>query len=301
MDFGLGDLRSLLALSEQLHFGRAAALLHISQPALSKQIRRMEERLGGPLLTRRPRGLALTPAGEVLAQHAREILERTEAAGRLTRLALSGEAGTLRAGFGIATLVSGLPDLLLRFRQRYPNVHVSVRDMSTPDQIQALGEARIDVGFVRLPIRVEAIEAVPVINERLLMVLSTHATHNAKRGLAAMRKAPFVLCSRATSTSLYDHVMRTCRAAGFVPAIVQEANELFTVLNLVSAGLGMSLAPSSTQLMRVPGIRYADCRTREAHWTIGLAWNIRRPATAIVGNFVRLAREFYSAGNAGMR
>jgi DNA-binding transcriptional LysR family regulator len=295
MDLDLGDLRSFLALTEQLHFGRAAGILHISQPALSKQIRRMEERIGGLLLTRHPRGLTLTSAGQVLQQRAREILEQSEAAERLTRLALRGEAGTLRVGFGIATLASGLPNLLLRFRRRYPTVHVSVRDMSTPDQIQALSAGEIDVGFVRLPIRVEGIDAVPIINERLMMVLSSHLAHNTKRGLAALSRAPFVVCSRATSASFYDHVIRTCRAAGFVPAIVQEANELFTVLNLVRAGLGVSLAPSSARLMRVPQIHFADCRIREAQWTIGLAWNAGRQQTAIVENFMRLAREQYGA------
>ena len=206
----------------------------------------------------------------------------------------------LRVGFGIATLASGLPNLLLRFRRRYPNVNVEVRDMSTPDQIQALSGGEIDVGFVRLPIRVDGIEAVPIINERLMMVLSAHAAYNTKLGLAALSRAPFVVCSRATSTSFYDHVIRTCRAAGFVPAIIQETSELFTVLNLVRAGLGVSLAPGSARLMRVPQIRFADCRIREAQWTIGLAWNSRRQQTAIVENFMQLARELYGARRGGV-
>ena len=260
----------------------------------------MEERIGGPLLTRHSRGLTLTPAGQVLQQRAREILDRSETAERLTRLALRGEAGMLRVGFGIASLASGLPNLLLRFRRRYPNVNVAVRDMSTPDQIQALSGGEIDVGFVRLPIRVDGIEAVPIINERLMMVLSAHAAYNTKLGLAALSRAPFVVCSRATSASFYDHVIRTCRAAGFVPAIIQETSELFTVLNLVRAGLGVSLAPGSARLMRVPQIRFADCRIREAQWTIGLAWNSRRQQTAIVENFMQLARELYGARRGGV-
>jgi len=300
MDLDLEDLRSFLTLTDQLHFGRAADILHVSQPALSKRIRRMEERIGGPLLTRHSRGLTLTPAGQVLQQRAREILDRSETAERLTRLALRGEAGMLRVGFGIASLASGLPNLLLRFRRRYPNVNVEVRDMSTPDQIQALSGGEIDVGFVRLPIRVDGIEAVPIINERLMMVLSAHAAYNTKLGLAALSRAPFVVCSRATSASFYDHVIRTCRAAGFVPAIIQETSELFTVLNLVRAGLGVSLAPGSARLMRVPQIRFADCRIREAQWTIGLAWNSRRQQTAIVENFMQLARELYGARRGGV-
>ncbi len=295
MDLDLRELRSFLTLTDQLHFGRAAEILHVSQPALSKQIRRMEEKIGGRLLIRAPRGLTLTPAGQVIRQQTRAILEQTEAAERLARLALRGEAGTLRVGFGIAALASGLPNLLLRFRRRYPNVHVSVRDMSTPDQVQALDDGSIDVGFVRLPVHLEGIEAVPMIREQLLIVVSSHGPGKAQAGLAALSRAPFVLCSRATSASFYDHTIRTCRAAGFVPSVVQEAGELFTVLNLVAAGLGVSLAPSSARLMRVPDIRFFDPRVAEAKWTIGLAWNGRKPLTAIMENFTRLARGAYGA------
>ncbi len=295
MDLDLRELRSFLTLTDQLHFGRAAEILHVSQPALSKQIRRMEEKIGGRLLIRAPRGLTLTPAGQVIRQQARAILEQTEAAERLARLALRGEAGTLRVGFGIAALASGLPNLLLRFRRRYPNVHVSVRDMSTPDQVQALDDGSIDVGFVRLPVHLEGIEAVPMIREQLMIVVSSHGPGKAQAGLAALSRAPFVLCSRATSASFYDHTIRTCRAAGFVPSVVQEAGELFTVLNLVAAGLGVSLAPSSARLMRVPDIRFFDPLVAEAKWTIGLAWNGRKPLTAIMENFTRLAREVYGA------
>jgi DNA-binding transcriptional LysR family regulator len=152
MTLEIDTLRSFLVLSEQLHFRRAAETLHVSQPALSKQIRRLEDQLGGPLLIRRSGGVHLTSAGQVLLQHARQVIANSETAERITRLALKGEAGILRVGFGIAVLARGLPKLMLRFRKRFPNVDLSVRNMSTSDQIQALTDKRIDVGFVRLPI-----------------------------------------------------------------------------------------------------------------------------------------------------
>src|SRR6266700_4209319 len=268
MALELDDRRSFLILSEQLHFRRAAEIVHISQPALSKQIRRLEDRLGGQLLIRRSRGLHLSSAGQVLLQHARQVIEDSESAERITRLALKGEAGTLRVGFGIAVLARGLPNLMLRFRKRFPNVDLSVRNMSTSDQIQALSDRRIDVGFVRLPIRTEDIETIPIVKERLMIVLSEQATHNAKNGLAALSSAPFILPCRADSASFYDHVFRTCRAAGFVPRVVQEADVFFTALNLVRAGLGVSIAPSAVQLMRVPQIRFAETKIPEAEWSI---------------------------------
>jgi len=295
MGLDLDVLRSFLVLSEQLHFRRAAEVLHISQPALSKQIRRLEDQLGGQLLTRRSKGLHLTPAGNVLVQHARQIIENSASAERITRLALKGEAGTLRVGFGIAVLARGFPNLLLRFRKRFPNIELSVRNMSTSDQIQGLGDKKIDVGFVRLPVRSQNIATIPIVKERLMIVLSEQATYDAKNGLAALNSAPFILPCRGDSVSFYDHVLRTCRAAGFMPRIVQEADVFFTALNLVRAGLGVSIAPSAVQLMRVPQIRFAETRVPEGEWTIGIAWDRRRPQSVLAKNFIQMAFKFLSS------
>lgn len=295
MALELNDLRSFLVLSEQLHFRRTAEILHVSQPALSKQIRRLEERLGGPLLIRRSHGVHLTPAGQVLLEHARQVIADSESAERITRLALKGEAGTLRVGFGIAVLARGLPNLMLRFRKRFPNVDLSVRNMSTSDQVQALNDKRIDVGFVRLPIAAENIATIPIVKERLMIVMSKQAKHNPKKGLAALSDAPFILPCRADSASFYDHVFRTCRAAGFVPRVVQEADVFFTALNLVRAGLGVSIAPSAVQLMRVPQIRFAETRVPEAEWEIGIAWNRQHPRSVLMKNFVQMARRLLSS------
>lgn len=295
MALELDDLHSFLVLSEQLHFRKAAGILHISQPALSKQIRRLEDRLGGQLLIRRSNGVHLTPAGRVLVEHARQVMEDSETAERITRLALKGEAGTLRVGFGIAVLARGLPNLMLRFRKRFPNVDLSVRNMSTSDQVEALRTRKIDIGFVRLPIRTGEIETIPIVKERLMIVLSEQSTHNAKKGLAALSGAPFILPCRADSASFYDHVFRTCRAAGFMPRVVQETDVFFTALNLVRAGLGVSIAPSAVQLMRVPQIRFAETRIAEGEWEIGIAWSRQHPRSVLMENFIQMARRFLSA------
>jgi len=288
-------LRSFLVLSEHLHFRRAAEILHVSQPALSKQIRRLEDQLGGPLLIRRSGGVHLTSAGQVLLQYARQVIANSETAERITRLALKGEAGILRVGFGIAVLARGLPKLMLRFRKRFPNVDLSVRNMSTSDQIQALTDRRIDVGFVRLPIRTRDIETIPIVKERLMIVLSEHSAYEAKRGLAALSNAPFIIPCRADSASFYEHVFRTCRAAGFMPTVVQETDVFFTALNLVRAGLGVSIAPSAVQLMRVPQIQFVETGVPEGEWNIGIAWNRRSPGSPLVENFIQMARVFLSA------
>jgi DNA-binding transcriptional LysR family regulator len=289
MAFELSELHSFLVLTNHLHFGQAAEELRVSQPALTKQIQRLEVKVGGPLLIRGYRRVALTTAGEILRDRARNLLRESEIAEHMTCLAVSGKAGLLRIGFGITSLAAGLPDILTRFRQRFPEVHVSMRDMSTPDQIEALEDGNIDVGFVRLPIERAELVSVPVLEEMLVAAIPREMSY--RGGLAGLRKEPFVVMARSVSASLFDHLARTCRAAGFSPRIVQEAGELFTVLNLVRAGVGVSLVPRAVSLMRVPDVRLMDTDLAEAKWKIGLAWRKLDQADPLVRNFVRLARQ----------
>jgi DNA-binding transcriptional LysR family regulator len=289
MAFELSELHSFLVLTNHLHFGQAAEELRVSQPALTKQIQRLEVKVGGPLLIRGYRRVTLTPAGEILRDRARNLLRESEIAEHMARLAVNGKAGQLRIGFGITSLAAGLPDILTRFRQRFPEVHVSMRDMSTPDQIEALEDGKIDVGFVRLPIERPELVSVPVLEEMLVAAVPSDMSY--RGGLSGLRKEPFVVMPRSVSASLFDHLVRTCRAAGFSPRIVQEVSELFTVLNLVRAGVGVSLVPRSVSLMRVPGIRLMDTNLSEAKWRIGLAWRKLDQSDPLVHNFVSLARQ----------
>jgi DNA-binding transcriptional LysR family regulator len=297
MALELSELHSFLVLTNHLHFGQAAEELRVSQPALTKQIQRLEGKLGGPLLIRGYRQVTLTPAGEVLRDRAGNLLRESEIAEHMTRLALNGKAGLLRVGFGITSLAAGLPDILTRFRQRFPEVHVTMRDMSTPDQVVALEDGNIDVGFVRLPIEGAELVSAPVLEEMLVAAVPRGMPY--RGGLPGLRDEPFIVMSRSVSASLFDHLVRTCRAAGFSPRIVQEVSELFTVLNLVRAGAGVSLVPRSVSLMRVPGIRLMDTNLAEAKWRIGLAWRKLDQADPLVRNFVRLARQPRTAAPIG--
>jgi DNA-binding transcriptional LysR family regulator len=289
MALELSELRSFLVLAQHLHFGEAAQALHVSQPALTKQIQKLEAKVEGPLLVRGYRRVSLTPAGEILRDRAQSLLREAEMAEEIARLAVQGKAGLLRIGFGIAALAAGLPDILTRFRQHFPAVQVSMRDMPTPDQIKALEQGDIDVGFVRLPVERPDLVTVPVLEERLVAALPQGMPY--RGGLASLRKEPFVVIARSVSASYVDHVVRTCRAAGFTPRIVQEANELFTVLNLVRGGVGVSLVPRSANLMNVPNVRLLDTRLDEAKWKIGLAWRKADPLDPLVQNFIRLVRQ----------
>src|SRR5437764_6301250 len=193
MDIEFADLQALLVLSDTLHFGRAADRLHVSQPALSKRIRKLEERIGGALLVRRYRAVRLTEAGRLLVERGRELLRQSQAALALSQRAARGQAGRLRIGFGIASILGVLPDVLLRFRRAHPEVDLQLRDMSTPEQIQALAAGEIDVGFVRLPVADDQLVVRRVLDERLVLAVGPGSTWNARVGLRSVAAEPFII------------------------------------------------------------------------------------------------------------
>jgi DNA-binding transcriptional LysR family regulator len=267
------ELRSFLMLASELHFRKAADRLFVSQPALSKQIRKLEEKTGGALFVRTRRRVALTEAGRVLIPLAERLLRDSQAALDRVREAAEGRAGTLRIGFGIASASEILPQTILRFRRNYPGVEIQMRDMSTPAQTRALLEEQIDVGIVRLPVAHPELVSLPLIRERLVVAVPRGTLYKTKEGLACLRNRPFLVIARTTSTTFYGHVLAVCRHAGFLPEIIQEANETFTILNLVRAGIGVSLVPRSAMRMNVPGVRFHQLHMAEAEWQIGIAWN----------------------------
>ena len=287
-------MQSVVALADHLHFGRAALALHVSQPALTKQIHKIEESLGGPLFVRKPRQLSLTRAGEVFVARARPLIQDARLAADLFQRAMNGEAGILRVGFGIASLASGLPDLVQRFRSRFPSVQIAMREMSTPAQLDALENRSLDVGFVRLPVPATDLSAFPLFRDRLVVAVDPHTRRSAREGLQSFARSPFIVVARSASASLYDHMLRTCRAAGFTPRITQEASEIFTVLNFVRAGTGVALVPNSSEVMKVPRVRYIETGVPAGVWSIGIAFHKSSSADAILSNFVSIVRHNYS-------
>src|SRR5499425_2895802 len=295
MDLTAEQLRSVVVLAEHLHFGRAAAALFVSQPALTKQIRKIENTLGGPLFIRKPRQLTLTRAGKVLVEHARSVIRDTQLAIDVSRSALRGEAGLLRIGFGLPSLATGLPDLIQRFRIRFPRVQISMHEMSTPPQLDALGNRTLDLGFVRLPIPASEISSFPLSTDRLVIAVGPHAAKDSRKRLKAFAREPFILVTRAASASLHDHIIRTCHGAGFVPKVVQEVSELFTLLNFVRAGAGVALVPSSCKAMNVPRVRYLETGIPAAGWKIGVAFHKSSTSDPIVRNFVSAVRHDFQS------
>jgi DNA-binding transcriptional LysR family regulator len=286
----MAELRAFTVLASELHFRRASERLFMSQPALSRLIRRLEEQTGGPLFARTRRRVALTEAGRALLPRAEQLCrDSAEALNRVKEVA-EGRAGILRIGFGIASARDILPRTILRFRKTHPHAELYLRDMSTASQIAGVARGDIDLGIVRFTELPDGTDGFPLFTERLVVAAPRSLAYNPRHGLRGLREAPFVLLPPAVSATFHEHVLSVCRHAGFTPRVVQEAGEMFTILNLVRAGLGVSLIPHSASRMNVPGVVYHELRDSGAEWRIGPVWSRHSGKLALIANFCEALR-----------
>ena len=277
MSLSVDALRAFVVLSEELHFGRAAKRLFMSQPALTKQIKRLEREIDGKLFERTTGFVRLTPAGDALKERSRIVVADATALESFARRITKGEGGTLRIGFGIAVAGDILPRAILAFRRAYPNVVLEMQDLGSRQQTEMILDGRLDVGFVRMPILDRRIESTLVLEDEILLALPANRFTGSPR-LKAMKDEPFVMIANSTSETFQRHAFALCAAAGFAPNLVLEGREVFTVLSLVRANVGVSLVPSTARRMRVPGIRFFSLNMPSANWQIALAWRKDRRA-----------------------
>jgi DNA-binding transcriptional LysR family regulator len=252
----LRHLRYFVAVAGDLSFTRAARRLGISQPPLGQQVRQLERELGVPLFERTRRRVALTEAGRAFLEPAEQTLRQAEAAAEAARRAGRGELGTLTIGFISSASYDVLPRLLRAYRQRHPGVTVRVRQLNTSEQVQALSERAIQVGFLGERRGEEWLEQRVVAHEALLAVLPAgHPLAGAGEvRLERLRREAFVIHPRQAAPGNYDRIVALCQRAGFSPAVAQEAAELPTIASLVAAGLGVALLPASVRRVRIDGI-----------------------------------------------
>ena len=271
----LRHLRYFVTLAEELHFGRAAEKLHISQPPLSMQIRALEKELAVTLLNRTQRHVSLTQAGAALLAEARHILARVEQAVLMTKRAGRGEIGELAIGFISVADYNVLPVVLREFRRRFPQVNLTLRESTTDAQIRDLAAGRIDVGFVLPPLNEPSLESVPILREPLIAALPEKHPLARKPGKLALEKlkdAPFILFPRPNAPSLYDNVVSCCKSAGFSPRVEQEAIQMQTIVSLVSAELGVALIPASLINLRRTGVTYKSLKGGSPLSEVHLVW-----------------------------
>ncbi|RRX09700.1 LysR family transcriptional regulator [Pseudomonas aeruginosa] len=274
----LRHLRYFIAVAEELHFGRAAERLGISQPPLSQQIQALEEEIGARLFERTNRRVELTDAGRLFLDESRQVLAQVDKAVLLARRAHLGELGELKIGFtSSAPFTSTIPSSIHAFRKAYPDVHLDLQEMSSRQVLKALLEESLQVGVIRPLALPDAVHWVELFREPLVAVL--RADHPRAAGsedglaIAALAEEPFVFFPRSYGTGLYDQVIALTRQAGFSPRIAQEASEAMTIIGLVSAGLGVSILPASFRRTRVDGVVYRTLSDPEATTAV---WLVRR-------------------------
>lgn len=288
----LRHLRYFIAVAEELHFGRAAQALGISQPPLSQQIQALEQELGARLFERTNRRVALSEAGRLFLEEARQVLAQVDKAADVARRAQLGELGEMKIGFtSSAPFNSSIPKAIYSFRQRFPAVHLNLKEMSSRDVADALLDESIEVGLMRPLALPESLVATELFREPLVAVLNADhpLVEDSERGLElkALANEPFVFFPRSYGSGLHAQLLSLARQAGFTPHFAQEAAEVMTIIGLVSAGLGVSVLPASFQRMRIDGVVYRTLLDADAVTAVWLVQR-REQASAMANAFVGL-------------
>jgi len=288
----LRQLRYFVAVAEELHFRRAAARLHISQPPLSQQIAALEAELGVTLLARTRRRVALTPAGDAFLREARALLAGAEAAAGTARAIGAGQEGVLRVSFVGSALLSIVPGIVQRFRAARPRVQIQLRERSTAEQLDAVASGAVDVGLLRPPVTPDpALATETVLREETVVALpADHALAALKRvPLARLASEPLVLFPREQAPGYHDLLTGRLGATGTIPQIVQYAPETITIIGLVAAGIGLSPVAASVANLALPGVVYRPLRGAPA--TELTVVRRREADSALVEAFLAAARD----------
>ncbi|HIK40782.1 LysR family transcriptional regulator [Thermoleptolyngbya sp. M55_K2018_002] len=256
----LRHLRYFITVAEELHFGRAAARLHMAQPPLSQQIRQLEGELGFQLFYRTKRSVQLTEAGAVFLAECRRIMQQLDQAVQLGQQVSRGERGQLVIGFVSSAAYSVLPTLLRGFRAAAPDVSLELHELTTDQQVQWLRDRRMDVGLVRPPVNEPDFCLMPLCEEPLVVALPQQhpLAQQPSVSLKDLAGKPFILFPRPLAPGLYDQIISLCQQGGFSPAIVQEAIQMQTIISLVAAEIGVAIVPLSLQNLQRTGVVYRE-------------------------------------------
>lgn len=252
----LRHLRYFVAVAEELHFGRAAERLHLAQPPLSQQIRKLEEILGYPLFERTSRSVKLTAAGQVFLERAQRTLRNVQRDVDETRSIGRGEVGSLHIGFVGSAMLTILPAIFRQYREAYSSVRLHLHESFTAKVIEGLQNGTLDAGLLRDGDPVEGLVATTIYSEPFVAVLPSrhHRARQKSISAGALRDEPFVYYPRSAGSRAYEKPLTLCEEQGFRPQIVQEAHNWLTILRLVGAGLGVTIAPACVRLIASPEV-----------------------------------------------
>jgi len=294
MNIELRHLRYFVAVAEELHFGRAALRLNISQPPLSQQIIQLETETGAKLFNRTNRSVQLTAAGQQLLSDARAILLQVEqAADRAARLD-RGEEGELRIGFtSSAPFTAVVSAALFRFRQRWPQVHIQMQEINTRQQLAPLHDGRLDLGVMRnTPLPADLCHQLLLSEPLYAVVHKAHPLADAdKISVTALAAEPFVFFDPQGGTALYSDILALLHRYHIKPFITQEVGEAMTILGLVATGLGVSILPASFRRARLADLVWLPLTEDDAISELWLVWSAGREINAQMENMMALLRQ----------
>jgi DNA-binding transcriptional LysR family regulator len=270
-------LKQFITVAEELHFGRAAARLNMSQPPLSQAIKHLEEIVGVKLLARSKHFVALEPAGMAFLAEARELLAQQQRAIDTARRASLGLTGKVTVGFVGSVSYELLPRMLRAFRAQFPAIHVDLRELTSTEQVDHLLARKIDLGIVRLPLANAAdIVLRPIEAERFIAVLPQghHLEDAASLRLEQLADEQFMIFPADKIPSLHAKFLFCCEEAGFSPRIALESWQMASMVSLVAAGVGVALLPAQVRNSPHPGVVYKEIDNRSPHYelTIAAAW-----------------------------
>jgi DNA-binding transcriptional LysR family regulator len=290
----LRHLRYFVAVAEELHFGRAAQRLHLAQPPLSQQIRKLEEIVGHALFTRTSRAVKLTTAGAVFLERARRTLRHVQEDLDEARSVGRGEVGFLKVGFIGSCMLTSVPALFGEYRRRYPKVQLQLHESFTSGVVQALANGTLDVGLLRDGGPVEGLDVEVLYSEPFVAVVPEAHRLARQRTISAaqLRDEPFVFFSQAAGRNAYAKTFALCEAHGFRPHVVQEGPQWLTILRLVGAGLGVTIAPACVEQIAAPTVACRGLRGAHVRSDIELAFRTGEDR-AIVNAFSTIARSAF--------
>lgn len=239
------QLRYFLVLAEELHFGRAARRLHISQPPLSASLRQLEEELGVQLLERNSKRVALTGAGEAFQRQARRLLEDLEESRALVQRIAGGASGLLRVGFTPAMLFRGLPQALQALQTAHPGIEIQLLERNSAEQVQALEAGQLEIGFIHAMPLPETLATLTLADEPFLCCLPSHHPLATRASLALrdLSGEPLVMFHRDRSPYYYDRILGLFHVADLRPNITHEVSQWLTIVALIAHGMGIALVP----------------------------------------------------------
>ena len=268
-------LRYFLAVAEDLHFRKAAERLYISQPGLSRQVKKMEEELGFPLFERTNKKVSLTKSGEYLKKEISLILKNLEDIITHAQYLHEGVEGQIKFGYVGSAMQNVLPNLLLRIREKNENIHFNLKEMENPDQIDALLAQEIDLGFVRLKRVPKGLKIHPVFEDTFSLVLpKAHPINKDNfKNLSQLKKEDFILFEQSYSPDYFDQVMQIFKDSGFLPTISHNTVHASTIFKLVENNFGVSLVPSALQIGYSGNIKFIEMNKIKQRTVLSVAWN----------------------------